>query len=226
MFEALYHRVLDDELSPLGFRSLTTTYVRQRPHLLHVIALNRPTQFAFTADVALLPTVYPTSVVSLEIGAGVHRLAPDAPPSWPTPDPADSDQVERVLRGHARALRAHAIPWLDCFQGPGDLVRADRTGTWGLRRLRFTVPYRKQLKLGICALADGDARPAVDYLQRAARDLDADPRSHARDWVRADAALVRFYLDRLAADDWDAIKRKLIADESFTLSALGVRSRT
>lgn len=225
-FSRLYRKILDERLMLAGFRETQGCHWRERDRIVHVIALERSRASDFTGLFAAMPLVTAADQFTFGFGGRVHELGPEPHGNWPTPSPNDSEQIARIIGGYAQAIERFVLPWLDRFNRPIDLVRADQANTWGLRRpsLGFARVSRKDLELGLCALADEDLDAAESYLGSALRAYTSKtyPPGPGWDHVRATIALCEYYLDCLRRHDLDAIRARIADAESSARRALGL----
>lgn len=224
-FSRQYRKILDEALGPAGFLRRGSSYLRECNGLVDMVALHRSNPWNFTGDFAVVPLVYPDSGIGF--GDRIDELPPDCQSWWPTPDPEDTDQLRRVIRGYAQTVVSYVLPWFEHFNRLSDLIHIDQCDAWfselQLSYLGFG-PGKKELILGICALAENDAKSARAYLNVARREYTAHPIPDrpSADWIRADLALLEFYLDCLRMGDWEGIRTKIAEGEAYMRRELGL----
>lgn len=221
LFSRLYRRAMQRVLEPAGFQRKGSLFWRERGGLLHIIALDRsPFDGAFTAGVAIQAVMWPAEDFYLSVGSRLDRFAPGIPVRWEVP--STRPEIEQVLERFSQTVARHALPWLDRFQSPRDVLQVDAADQWGIRPIERSA---RTWIVAVCALA------AEDWVLAETKFRDIWPfyaavGADAPEWDRRDKLLLQDILELLQRRDVETIRRRLEEYSASTRAALGLEGKT
>lgn len=211
---------MSEVLAPLGFRLKENTFWRKRGDILHHISLSgRSFSSPFNTSIAVQPLIFPFETFILSLGGRLSQYVSEETPKW-NMAVAESETME-FPHDFSQALIELAVPWLDRFQSPADIVIINKTNNWGIWPLLGGSNTERDIMIGLCAMDAGLFEDAEVLLSRAYytyKNVDVmSPK-----WQQQQRELIEEVLTLLEKREFTTIKKKGAELKEYTRGMLGI----